>query len=556
MLFASSGFDGPTDSTARFVATVTGRASTSGRTELKLDFHPATARAVTIALTDPAEFDVAVGDLIAARVGQSRLILTFAAWHTMVIEVSEDAGVTFIDDTGTPHPIDGPTTEHDDAGNDAVCVNRLGRRVVVAYGRSIDEAHARCAAGRDADIDKLSRDRLRWYEIIPAPADDRDAKLLRKCVSVMRVNTLAPGDTMSTLWSTPDRIPHRHMWLWDSVFHSFGMNHLNPPAAWQFLLSVLNTQRDDGMIPHCRRIDATTEPLTQPPILAWGVWENYEHTRDLQTLRYAWPILHRYLTWFCDHRTDPRSGLFSWWLRDDPNCRSDESGMDNSPRFDHPEVSGAVDLNVYAVNDMRYAGRIAQKLGDRSAAAHWRDRAAHAATALHERLWHPAAGLYADQLPDGTPSPVRAVSGFLPLLLDDLPAQRIAPLVAALTDPLDFGTPVPVPSVSRRDPGWSTDMWRGPAWINMNYLIILGLRRHGQHDCADRIAEATIATVDKYYQRFGVVFEFYDSADRVPPTRCDRKGPPREEYDPDKKIDSIRDYHWSAALALALLAER
>jgi len=110
--------------------------------------------------------------------------------------------------------------------------------------------------------------------------------------------------------------------------------------------------------------------------------------------------------------------------------------------------------------------------------------------------------------------------------------------------------------VSRLDPSWSTDMWRGPAWINTNYLVVVGLRRHGRHDVADRIAEATIATVGRYYERFGVVFEFYDSADRTPPTGCDRKGPPRQEYDPDKKIDTIRDFHWSAALTLALLAER
>ena len=40
------------------------------------------------------------------------------------------------------------------------------------------------------------------------------------------------------------------MWLWDSVFHSFGMNRLFPKLSWDFLKSVLDTQTSRRHDPH------------------------------------------------------------------------------------------------------------------------------------------------------------------------------------------------------------------------------------------------------------------------------------------------------------------
>ena len=39
---------------------------------------------------------------------------------------------------------------------------------------------------------------------------------------------------------------------------------------------------------------------------------------------------------------------------------------------------------------------------------------------------------------------------------------------------------IAVPSISRSQPEfYSKDMWRGPVWININYLIARGLERYG-----------------------------------------------------------------------------
>jgi neutral trehalase len=175
---------------------------------------------------------------------------------------------------------------------------------------------------------------------------------------------------------------------------------------------------------------------------------------------------------------------------------------------------------------------------------------------IHRLLWNPAQDIYCDRRMDGTLSDVKAVSGFLPLLLPDLPAERRDALLRHLSDPETFDTAFPIPSVSVDDPAWSTDMWRGATWFNLDYLVREGLKRHGFEDAADSLEQAMLYYVNLYYERYGVLFEFYDAKDEVPPVACDRKGARREPYDLRSKMDSIRDYHWTAALTVDLLFDR
>ena len=57
--------------------------------------------------------------------------------------------------------------------------------------------------------------------------------------------------------------------------------------------------------------------------------------------------------------------------------------------------------------------------------------------------------------------------------------------------------------------------------------------------------ERTCAVIEKYYERYGSIFEFYDSADEVDPPLLPRKGP----NNPDEWIHQVVfDYGWTAAL--------
>jgi glycogen debranching enzyme len=548
-LFAFSGIDGETRSNSGFVLTF-------GPRPYGLLVHTPARRVVDIYLAEPGTVRAVTGDLLVVDTPKGELVLTFSAWHTLMGTLPDGARVALqFEDTPVPGEV-GEYWVSDDAehGDALVLIARQGR-FALAYGSSAEEAENRAETNLARDLQKVVEDRLAFYQKVPRllfPAKDR---LLKKCASVMKVNTLSAEGEMNQTWSTPDRVPHQHMWLWDSVFHTFAMNHVQPRLAWDYLRSVLDFQRPDGMIPHMMQANGRTSAITQPPILAWGVWENYQKLKDKGALEYALPRLERYLEWDLTQRDQNNNHLLEWFIEGNPRCRSGESGLDNSPRFDEAIQLDAVDFSVFAAQDLAALAKIAAVLGQAEKAAQWQARARQVSLAVHELLWDEAGGFYMDRRLDGTLSDVRAATGFLPLLLPDLPAGRAQRLAAALADPQDFNTAFPVPSVSAGHPEFSTDMWRGATWINLNYLIVRGLQQQGLATEAKALRTKTITVVDTYYRKSGVLFEFFDSTDQRPPQACDRKGPRVEPYNIRRKYDSIRDYHWTAALTARLLLE-
>jgi hypothetical protein len=113
-----------------------------------------------------------------------------------------------------------------------------------------------------------------------------------------------------------------------------------------------------------------------------------------------------------------------------------------------------------------------------------RTRAAALTRALVDRLYDPRTGLFhALDLRTGVRSPARCIAGLIPLILPDLPAEVAEALVAqARSD--RFGVAgqaaLPAPSYDRTAADFDPlRYWRGPVWINVNWLLWLGLTRHG-----------------------------------------------------------------------------
>ncbi len=545
-IFAFSGMDGPTHTRSGFVMTFAAQ-------PYGLLVHTPQRRAVLLHQAQPGKVLAATGDVLVVESGVGELALAYAAWHTLVGLLPPGAriGISAEDGALVEAQTAGWVSVSSD-GADALALCWRGERIALAFGFTREEALDRAESGLQISLEAVIQDRLAPYrkQLLNDPLRDR---LLKKCLSVMRVNTLAAEGAILQSWSTPDRVPHRHMWLWDTVFHSLAMNRVDARLSWHSLKSVLDAQLPDGMIPHMITAAGWTSAITQPPLLAWGVWENYSVLRDREVLAEALPRLEKYLDWDLNQRDRNSNGLLEWFIEGDVNCRSGESGLDNSPRFDRALLMDAVDFSTFAALDMEYLSRIARELGDMECAARWQDRASALSRAIHTELWDAADGFYYDRTLDGEVVRVRAASGFLPLLLADIPDEHVACLVHALQDPAQFNTAFPIPSVAADHPAWSTDMWRGATWVNLNYLISQGLARQGRGVEARWLAEKTVRFVNRYYCEYGVLFEFFDSKDERPPLACDRKGQRREPYDIRRKMDSIRDYHWTAALTACIL---
>ncbi|MFW6598906.1 amylo-alpha-1,6-glucosidase [Propionibacteriaceae bacterium Y2011] len=559
-LFGSSGFDGPTSSANDLIGLVFCHPSTEAADESAVTVRDA---AVTPRDSTVTGVDLVIGRARTATVGirlpepaPCRLALndTLVIGDLVVVAVDHERWVV---DLPAGAVLDVPELTGPDAPAIAVTRSATGALITARGPATSTDLGSLDGAGVAVLVGERSETVRDLADAVVGP-DSPHRELAAKCVSVIRVNTLAAGDGRAGAWTTPDRLPHQDMWLWDTAFHSLGVNLLDPVLSAETILTMVATARADGLIPLSVPVHGEAESLTQPPILAWAVRENVlcqeatgggdgEHL-----LRTVHEPLRRHLDWVLTHRCDPETGLGRWHRGDDPLCRSGESGMDNSPRFDEP-TGADVDLSVHLAEDLEALGWICERVGDAAGSDLARGRAAGLRTAVHELLWDPAQQFYVDRRPDGDFSTVRAISGFLPLLFPDLPGERRDALLAALADPDDFGTACPVPSVSRRDPAFSTDMWRGPTWVNVNHRLIAGLQRQGCAGEAARLTASTVAMVERWYRVYGTVFEFYDADDRVPPGDCDRKGPHQRGYHPDRRIANIRDYHWTAALTLDLL---
>ena len=238
--------------------------------------------------------------------------------------------------------------------------------------------------------------------------------------------------------------------------------------------AVLNGQREDGFLPHMIT-PYTSSAITQPPLLAWGIWNLYTLTKDKTMLEKTYDKLKKYIEWDEKNRDRNRNSLPEWFIEGNVNCRSGESGMDNSPRFDHAKDMDAVDFSTFLANDMDCLRKMASELGNIQEAKAWEIKYNKIKENLNQLLWDKEDEIYYDRDMEGNFNKVKAVSCFIPMFAGLSEPWQAAKLAKHLQDPNEFRTPFPLPSVARNESTHSTDMWRGSVWINYNYMIIHGL---------------------------------------------------------------------------------
>lgn len=398
-------------------------------------------------------------------------------------------------------------------------------------------------------IDEVIAARLVWREAQPVPPGltPQEEQLYRKALAVMKTQIFTPEGRIPCRWSTPDRWPHRHMWLWDSVFHAIGWRHLDPALARELLSAVFAMQQPDGFIPHMMQPEEGSD-ITQPPVLAYGASLVYAAQPARDWLAEIYDGCARYLEWDCRNRDSDGGGLLEWFIEGNPTCRSGESGLDNSPRFDAATRMDAVDFNCFLSKEYACMAEFARILGrPQEEEQDWLRRKEEIDLLINARLWSAEDGFYFDyDLDNGALSPVWAVTGFLPLFCGAASREQAARLLAHLENPQTFGTPLPLPSVALNEPSFGTDMWRGPAWLNMGWLIAEGLRDYGYKDKAEGIRRSWLAEVGKQYRAHGSIYEYYDARGLLAPPELSRKGRAGADY-PHRVI---RDYGWSVTLTV------
>ena len=199
-----------------------------------------------------------------------------------------------------------------------------------AYGKKAARVYT------DEELDALKKARYAYFETMPECRDKKYEKLYYKCLSIQKENVYSPEGRIPCHWTTPDRVPHRFMWLWDSAFHAMALSEYNLELAKDAIRAVLLQQKESGFIAHMMSPnEGGFSNVTQPQVLSWGVWEVYQKCKDKEFLRECAPALSKFLIWTMENRDKNGNGLLEWFTEPDYlECKCGESGLDNCPRFD------------------------------------------------------------------------------------------------------------------------------------------------------------------------------------------------------------------------------
>jgi putative isomerase len=318
---------------------------------------------------------------------------------------------------------------------------------------------------------------------------------------------------------------------------------------------VFDGQRADGFVSHQLSPIQGPSAITQPPLLAYGIKLVNDVAPDIEWLRRRYAKLAEYVEWDLMNRDQDGDGLVEWLIEGDPASRSGESGMDNSPRFDfhYPTHLAAVDFNAYLALECETLAEFAGVLGYAEDGARWRQRRDQLCRLINQHLWSEEHQFYSDyDAARGALSPVLSSAGFLPLICGAATPERAAALARHLRDPGMFGTAFPVPSIAARETThYAKDMWRGPTWVNVNWLIARGLERYDCMDLAHALDTATIKEIERTCASYGTFFEYFDDRREVEPPQLLRKG----SCDPNNPFrQAIHDYGWTTTLYVDLVS--
>lgn len=350
-------------------------------------------------------------------------------------------------------------------------------------------------------------------------------------------------------YTVPSPSTYPYQWLWDSCFHAIVLAKLDPEAAKRELMTLFSRQLPDGMIPHMifwkPRITRPyhmwwgkegVSSITQPPMMAYAAWEIYRETKELAFLKEIFPQLLASYTYLIDNRDPHDHHLISI-------INPDESGEDNSPRFDiamrvksnisffshmykrHQLITANrtcgfdplvcmqerfwvkdVPFNAILVKNLERLALIAGEIGDTEAREYATQQ--HDLIKFTMREYLMAEGVFwsAIGLEHGHLK-VSTWAHFAPLFAGLYTPEEAKELIRVhFNDPETFRSPYGIRTVSKKEASYrSTGFWRGPIWFAPHWFIYKGLKDYGFEEEAAWLRDTSMALIKKHGFR-----EFFD----------------------------------------------
>ena len=437
-----------------------------------------------------------------------------------------------------------------------LCVPMEGS-VVFSVGRPVTVDEARAIL--DNNLSALQASWQRYGENAPLFEAMQCALAWDTIYDATNDRVISP---VSRLWSI--RSGGYILFCWDNYFAGYMASLECPALGYANLAAITSEQTPAGLVPNFAKGTGNRSlDRSQPPVGSRMVLESYRLHGDQWLLEMLYPALLRWNEWFAGHRME-NSGALCWGSDPRPEDFGDywdttgvndtfggalESGLDNSPMYDgvpfdkerHVMRQADVGLTGLYILDCESLIEMAHILGRTGDIPALSDRLQRARRGL-DTLWDEENGFYYNRRTDtGEFSRHIGPTCFYALFDSALPRERVRRMMEEhYWNPDEFAGEYILPSIARNDPGYrDQDYWRGRVWAPLNFLVYMGLRRHGlAKECAD-LAQKSAGLLMREWTEHGHIHENYN-ADTG--SGCD-------------VANSDKFYHWGALLSLVALIE-
>lgn len=223
---------------------------------------------------------------------------------------------------------------------------------------------------------------------------------------------------------------------------------------------------------------------------------------------------------------------YRWRGRTPSHCLT--SGLDDYPRADTPHTGELhVDLISWIGMMTRSMRELAEFLGKTDDADDYKVIETAIVNNIADLHWNPKEKCYCDvtidEFEEDTFVCHKGYVSLFPFLLQLVAAEdateKLLPLLDIISDPEELWTPYGVRSLSASDEyfGTAENYWRGPIWVNINYMILKALKHYGENQATSpefrsKAAEIykdlrvnIVNNVHSNWEKTGFAWEQYDS---------------------------------------------
>ncbi|KAI8912787.1 glycoside hydrolase [Gorgonomyces haynaldii] len=269
------------------------------------------------------------------------------------------------------------------------------------------------------------------------------------------------------------------------------------------------------------------------------VQQEHQQSRDqaAQFLKRVYPKFKQQYGWFKrtqwgevdQHTTDQTLFGFRW--RGKKGTHVLTSGLDDYPRA---HISDTAELHLDLISWMAYyakaLGTCAKQLGFEEDAKFFEKDHKKLVQSLEALHWDPSSSSFTDVSFHGGSKSNAVHHGYItlfPMLLGLLPpdSPKLGALLDLIYDPQQLWSPYGICSLSKSDVffGQGENYWRGPIWININYLVLQSLHNNyiavpGPYQqkaqtIFKELRQNVISNLYAEYVRTGYVWEQYSCLD-------------------------------------------